>query len=63
MGNLTRGIYLKHRVKRVVVEPCEFAYADYKARIDWKRTPRLRGDEFARRHGCDWRMYAPDAGS
>lgn len=63
MGNLDRGVYVKHRSRRVVVEPCEFAYLDYKARIDWNRTPHLRGDEYARRHGCDWRKYAPDAGN
>lgn len=61
MGNLERGVFVKGKRARVTVEPCEFAYLDFAARIDWKRTRHLRGDEFARRHGCDWRMFAPDA--
>ena len=61
MGNLDRGIYIEGRKTRIVVEPCEFAYLDFKGRIDWKRTKHLKGDSFARKHGCNPRLYAPNA--
>jgi len=47
MGNRHRGVVLADG-RRVVVGPCGFA----RARIDWQRTPRLRGDATARRGGC-----------
>lgn len=63
MGNLDRGVYVRteggQRVRRrVVVDPCTFAWLSFNGRIDWRRTPHLRGDGFARKHGCDPRMYA-----
>lgn len=58
MGNLDRGVYVRGRRAIRVVDPCTFAYLDHRGRIDWKRTPRLRGDAFARRHGCDPALYA-----
>lgn len=61
MGGLERGVYLAHHRARVVVEPCGFAFADYSGAIDWTRTKPLRGDAYARAHGCDPALYAPNA--
>ena len=62
MGNLQRGVVLntpKGEPKRsAVLEPCEFAFYDFRGWIDWKRTPRLPGDQFARAHGCNPRLFA-----
>jgi hypothetical protein len=67
MGNLDRGVYVRGETgkvvrRRVVVDPCTFAWLSFNGRIDWRRTPHLRGDQFARKHGCNPRMYAPTAG-
>lgn len=62
MGNLQRGVVLNtprgERKRRAILDPCGFAYYDHMGWIDWKRTPRLRGDGFARRNGCNPRLYA-----
>jgi hypothetical protein len=74
MGNLQRGVYVrntakaravgvnpsKQRALRLwrVVTPCEFAYASHEGLLDTRKTKRLRGDLFAQRHGCDYRLYA-----
>ncbi|MEJ7786174.1 MAG: hypothetical protein WKF96_15315 [Solirubrobacteraceae bacterium] len=49
MANRHRGVVLSDG-RRVVVGPCGFARAA--ARIDWQRTPHMRGDATARRGGC-----------
>jgi hypothetical protein len=62
MGNLERGVVLRtprgEPKRRAILGPCGFAYYDHMGWIDWKRTPRLRGDRFARRHGCNPRLFA-----
>jgi hypothetical protein len=67
MGNLHRGVILKPGKTRAacvrmngrycVVDPCGFAWLDHSGRIDWSRTPRLRGDHTARRHGCNPALF------
>lgn len=57
MGNLRRGVTTTRGTHRVV-SPCTFAYLSMRGRIDWTNTEHLRGDGFARRHGCNPRMYA-----
>lgn len=52
MGNHRRGIVTVH-ARRVIVGPCRFARYWRTGRIDRTRTPTLRGDGWARRHGCD----------
>lgn len=64
MGNQARGVVLKRSAPRVGeriagkgrawrrVTPCTFREASRRGFIDWQRTPRLRGDAWARRHGC-----------
>ena len=62
MGDLQRGVVLNtpkgEPKRRAVLDPCEFGFYDHMGWIDWQRTPRLRGDAFARRHGCDPRYFA-----
>lgn len=64
-GNLMRGVYVggydspKDRPHKIVVDPCRFAYLDFTGQINWNATKRLKGDMFARRHGCDPHLYAP----
>jgi hypothetical protein len=43
MGNHLRGIVLDSG-RRIVVGPCRFVRLDAGGRIDWTRTPRLKGD-------------------
>ncbi len=65
MGNLSRGIYIggydspTDKPRKIVVSPCKFAYLDFTGQINWRATKRLKGDMFARRHGCDPHKYAP----
>lgn len=59
MGNMTRGVYLWSYGERAVVDACYFAYLDHIGRINWRRTKRLKGDQFARANGCNPRLYAP----
>lgn len=47
MGDHARGVTLKDG-RHVVVRPCRFAQLDRAKRIDWQRTPRLKGDAVAR---------------
>jgi hypothetical protein len=47
MGNRSRGVVLTDG-RRVVVRPCRFARLDARGRIDWQRSPRLKGDATAR---------------
>lgn len=61
MGNLQRGVYLYERKRVRIVDACDFAWFDFRARIDWSRTRHLPGDGFARRHGCNPTLFAPDA--
>ncbi len=58
MGNLSRGVFVHGRKSVRVVEPCRFAALDFHGKIDWTRTPRLKGDGFARKHGCSPYLYA-----
>jgi hypothetical protein len=51
MGNHKRGITLTDGT-HVVVGPCAFRRSDARGVIDWERSPRLRGDGYARRYGC-----------
>lgn len=51
-GNRQRGVVLTDG-RRVVVGPGRFARLDRTGRIDWRATPRLRGDHTARtQHAC-----------
>lgn len=50
MGNRERGIYIYGRTARVIVSPC--GYARLHARINWTRTPRVRGDYSALHARC-----------
>lgn len=56
MGNLQRGVTVKGGRYRVV-DPCQFASLTQLSLIDWKRTPHLRGDRFARNNGCRDDLY------
>lgn len=58
MGNMQRGVFVHGRASRVIVDPCGFAVRSFRGRIDWTRTPVLRGDGIARAHGCDPRYFA-----
>ena len=53
MGNLQRGVFVKDRKRRVIVNACQYAVLVELSLIDRKRTVRLRGDRFAINHGCD----------
>ena len=53
MGDRNRGIYVYGRTARVIVGPCE--YVALHSRINWSRTPRVRGDYsvWSHRGECD----------
>ena len=57
-GNGARGVILTNG-RTAIVGACEFQRRWYGRSIDRKRTPRLRGDWFARTRGCgfDVRNY------
>jgi hypothetical protein len=50
-GNQRRGITTTSG-RHIVVGPCRFAKLDRRDRIDRTQTPKLKGDGWARRHGC-----------
>jgi len=51
MGNRSRGIVTTGG-RRMVVTPPTFRRLALAGRIDWQRSPHLRGDATARRVGC-----------
>lgn len=69
MGNMERGVIVTDRAIRVgkphpngkrrhrIVNACEFAYLAHEGLLS-ARTPRLKGDRLAERHGCDPRYFA-----
>jgi hypothetical protein len=60
MGNLDRGVVTRHG-RHVVVDAARFCRLERAHRIDWRATPRLRGDFTARTRGCDGRLFAQPA--
>lgn len=63
-GNHRRGVTLNtpngEPTRRAVVSVCQFNLYDRAGWIDWQRTPRLRGDGFARSlTDCRWRLRFP----
>lgn len=69
MGNLDRGVRVVKGAPKIgtraihdrrvrIVSPCEFALLDFIGAIDWKHTEHIKGDSFARKHGCNPRLYA-----
>lgn len=71
MGDLQRGVHVRNTPRAIhigtrrigsprqwrVVSPCEFAFLAHEGLLTSKTTP-LKGDLFAERHGCDYRLYA-----
>lgn len=57
MGNRDRGVVLVTGGRRVV-NACGFARLVVRGLVDWKVTPRLKGDRWAIYRGCG-RGYAP----
>lgn len=60
-GNGARGVILRNG-RTIVVGPCAFQRRWYGvgtgSRIDRARTPNLKGDRWARRHGCGFDVMA-----
>jgi hypothetical protein len=60
MGNLDRGVTLKSG-RRMVVDASRFCRLELAHKINWRASPRLKGDWIARTHGCDGRLFAQPA--
>lgn len=73
MGNLSRGVVVKHGVHiprawgvertlwdrmTALVDAAAFCRMERRHMIDWTHTPRLKGDSVARVRGCDVRYFA-----